>query len=148
MSEFSVKKNKTCYMCKECHRKYSKAHYNLNKTYYIEKAKAGRKITYQVNSENVTEYKKSKGCKYCPESDPVCLDFHHVDEKDKEFTISNKISHLSWDSLLTEIKKCEVVCSNCHRKLHAGRVLSEWLGWESNPQSSHVLSVSGLPLPT
>jgi hypothetical protein len=68
------------------------------------------------------EYKSKLTCEICPESDPVCLDFHHRDAKTKDFTIATlKQNGWSIDKVLREIKKCMVVCANCHRKLHARR---------------------------
>lgn len=55
----------------------------------------------------------------CDETEPVCLDFHHIDPNEKDFTIS-KHRGKSKENLLKEIKKCVCVCANCHRKIHAG----------------------------
>lgn len=46
------------------------------------------------------------------------FDFHHIDPSQKEFSISKKIR--AWDDLVAEVRKCIMVCSNCHRKLHYG----------------------------
>jgi len=65
---------------------------------------------------------KSGGCSRCTEKEQVCLDFHHRDPKTKLFSISAKIRFggpLPLNQLMAEIAKCSVVCSNCHRKLHA-----------------------------
>lgn len=49
------------------------------------------------------------------------FDFHHINPADKKFTISTSIAAgLSSQELLNEIKKCALLCSNCHRELHAG----------------------------
>lgn len=46
---------------------------------------------------------------------PECMDFDHV-RGEKLFAVGLAIrSPMSWDRLLREIEKCEVVCSNCHR---------------------------------
>ena len=65
------------------------------------------------------EYKKTLSCNRCPESHVACLDFHHIDPQDKEYTI-NKLIHktASRERVLKEVKKCEVLCANCHRKEH------------------------------
>lgn len=60
--------------------------------------------------------KAEVGCHICGESDPVCLDFHHKDPEEKLFTIGMS-SGRKRSVLLSEIAKCEVLCSNCHRKL-------------------------------
>lgn len=61
---------------------------------------------------------KADGCIYCGETELMCLDFHHRDPEQKEFGISRGV--LRGKDLLKEIAKCDVVCANCHRKLHAG----------------------------
>ena len=72
------------------------------------------------NHQKVLEYKSQFSCIACPESDPICLDFHHLDPSEKEFNLTQ--SSFSWNRLKKEIEKCIVICSNCHRKLHAGKI--------------------------
>jgi hypothetical protein len=107
--------------CKECHKRYSKQHYQENKTYYLCKAIKNNKKILLENKGKINELKSRKGCKYCEETDWACMDFHHPNDN-KAFTISKRRTN-SWETLYKEIEKCEVVCSNCHRKLHAGRRL-------------------------
>lgn len=45
------------------------------------------------------------------------LDFHHKDKSEKEFTIG-KMKKGSLELLENEIKKCAVLCANCHREFH------------------------------
>lgn len=70
----------------------------------------------------VNEYKTIRGCINCSEREPCCLDMHHVDPTIKEGNL-NKLSQHSWDAFLKEAEKCVVICSNCHRKLHAGKIV-------------------------
>lgn len=69
----------------------------------------------------LAELKKTLKCNRCPETDPACLVFHHIDPTTKERGISFAISH-NWGTkkILAEIAKCEVLCSNCHMKHHFG----------------------------
>lgn len=47
----------------------------------------------------------------------TALEFHHI--KDKSFGLdSRKISNTSMDKLLNELKKCILLCSNCHKEHH------------------------------
>lgn len=63
-------------------------------------------------------YKVENGCAICGESHPACLVFHHMDELGKkDFNIGMNIA-LSWDRIVAEVEKCQVLCANCHRKLH------------------------------
>jgi hypothetical protein len=107
--------------CKECQAQYHKQHYELNKQRYLYKTKIRNKKYKKENKDFINQYKSSKGCKYCKEKTAVCLDFHHKDPKVKEANISRmKNSSHSKKTILREMSKCIVVCSNCHRKLHAG----------------------------
>lgn len=73
----------------------------------------------QKNRAWLMEYRKTLTCEICGESHPACLDFHHRDA-------SEKIKEVSWmivrgwsmEKIQAEIEKCQVLCSNCHRKLH------------------------------
>ena len=120
LSEFSFKNKKLSILssqCKDCHKEYSKFHYENNKQSYIKKA-VDRNKNIHVEYKLLTDEIKSVGCKYCPEKDICCLDFHHIND-DKEYNISTMISSgYSKETLLKEIAKCEVVCANCHRKIH------------------------------
>jgi len=91
-------------------------HYAKNKAYYIQKA-ADKKVMMKAWLD---EIKASLKCLHCPEDDSVCLDFHHRDPKKKEIQLSAVVKE-GWgkDRILKEIDKCDVLCSNCHKKLHA-----------------------------
>lgn len=45
---------------------------------------------------------------------PWVMHFDHRNPSDKKFGIGNTCSHQSFDSLVLEIAKCDVVCANCH----------------------------------
>ena len=65
----------------------------------------------------VLEFLTTKECVDCGEKDPRVLDFDHIKPSIKFKTISNMLSgHYSWQSVMKETKKCNVRCSNCHRK--------------------------------
>lgn len=46
------------------------------------------------------------------------LDFHHINPSEKDFTIGNRDYKLK--ECIEETKKCILICSNCHREIHAG----------------------------
>ena len=67
------------------------------------------------------EYKSKLKCSKCSENCPPCLDFHHKEKKD--MLIPQMVNGgYSKKRILAEIKKCKVLCANCHRKLHYGNV--------------------------
>lgn len=52
------------------------------------------------------------------------FDFHHIDPSKKSFNISSfKIKNKA--QIYEEVKKCVMLCSNCHRELHAGIIKLE-----------------------
>jgi RNase P subunit RPR2 len=58
-------------------------------------------------------------CQRCGwDKDIAALDFHHPND-DKEIAIADATNG-SWDVLVKELKKCELLCSNCHRIEHRG----------------------------
>ncbi len=65
------------------------------------------------------ELKSQLGCSKCPEKHPACIEFHHRDSKSKEFEISSALQK-GWgkEKIIDEIKKCDNLCANCHRKVH------------------------------
>ena len=71
------------------------------------------------HKKSIIEELKTVGCACCGEKDTVCLDFHHYDPSEKEFNLSTALTK-PVNKLIEEASKCVVVCSNCHRKIHAG----------------------------
>lgn len=67
----------------------------------------------------IDNYKSKLKCSRCQEKHPACLQFHHKDRKLKEGSIGDaKRKDWSIEKTLKEIKKCEVLCANCHAKEH------------------------------
>lgn len=87
---------------------------------YIEKPITKKSI----NKRNLRYAKKLYGfnmlggkCKYCGDDNIFHMTFHHRDRNDKSFGISlNKDA--SWDDMIKEFKKCDLLCYNCHAKYH------------------------------
>lgn len=92
---------------------YDKDRYERNKEKIL---KSNRKYKLKIR-DWFRNYKKGLSCKECGETHPACLEFHHLRHKDS--TVSNMVgSGYSKERILKEIAKCEVLCANCHRKVH------------------------------
>lgn len=66
------------------------------------------------------EYKGGK-CIFCGYSKyKGALDFHHLNESQKEFSLSTRGLTRSWERIKQELEKCVLVCANCHREIHGG----------------------------
>ena len=122
LTEFNFKnkaKGKLQAQCKECQRKRERELYNMsykqkNKDRYNQNRRA-----YRSKMRDIINKAKECGCACCGETELCCLDFHHL--HDKEFVISAG-TEVSLERLLAELEKCVVLCANCHRKLHAGKI--------------------------
>ena len=110
------------YKNKEDQIKYLAKHYKENKNLYKKRAKES---TRRYRSRNLTFANRVKtilGCKYCGfRKHPAAIDFHHIKGKDRN--IAKMVnSGCSIDNLKKEMKKCIVLCSNCHRIEHYGPI--------------------------
>lgn len=118
----SSKKKYTC-KTQACHnilmstntKEYGKQWYEKNK----EKRVAQIRAYQRRERDKLQEYKSTLSCQDCGESDPVCLDFHHLDSKTKEYDVSRMTWGTPFEKIKKEIEKCIVLCANCHRKRHS-----------------------------
>jgi hypothetical protein len=102
--------------CISCQKIYRQEHYLKNKSKYKAKGKVSNAKNRGENARKLKELKATLSCK-CGENHPACLDFHHRDDSTKLYAVS-QMMNFTWTKILEEIAKCDVVCSNCHRKLH------------------------------
>ena len=60
---------------------------------------------------------KSEPCTDCGQKFPVCcMDFDHKPGTTKSYNLGSMFAHhYSKELIQTELDKCELVCSNCHR---------------------------------
>lgn len=73
------------------------------------------------NTVWVHKIKSENGCKYCRERDYIVLDFHHRNPKEKKSCVSSILDR-DRNTIQKEIDKCDIVCANCHRRIHAGTI--------------------------
>ena len=111
--------NKISSRCKEClHKRARELYHTRYKERYKERLQKNKLKHRQFIKAEILKLKQS-GCIFCGEKDPCCLDFHHI--KDKQFGIARK-PDITLKDLIKETSKCIVVCSNCHRKIHAKKL--------------------------
>lgn len=112
---FVRKDNNLAYKNKADRAACSLRYYLKNKAAYAKRNKE-RKIKLKAW---FLEYKKTLSCEKCKLSDHRCLEFHHIDPKIKDDEISSMIAKgMLPERILEEIKKCMVLCANCHRIEH------------------------------
>lgn len=111
---------KQCPKCKrllppsEFYGRSTSTRYNCCKTCFNELAT----MRLRAVKQQAVDYKGGK-CMVCGYARCIAaLEFYHVSKDGKDFNISHKC--LSFEKLMTELDKCILVCSNCHREIHAG----------------------------
>ena len=87
--------------------KAASARYRAKKATWMREKRSARR-------QQIAEL-KSRPCMDCGGTFPACaMDYDHRNPTEKSFDISMTMTR-SWDVILAEIQKCDVVCANCHR---------------------------------
>ena len=103
------------FACKSCSNKQNVASMNKKQDKY----KLIREKAYKKALKRFQDWKRGIGCSFCDENEPICLELHHKDPNTKEIQ-PNRLRARKWETFMSEASKCIVVCSNCHKKVHAG----------------------------
>lgn len=97
-------------------RKHDREYRRIRRKLYPEREKEIRKRVYEKRKEYIGNYKLNRGCAVCGYNRYASvLEFHH--KEDKEFNI-NSSCNKSFEKMLKEMEKCEILCANCHRERH------------------------------
>ncbi len=97
-------------------------------------AKSKAELRSQLRKKDYAVKQFGGKCQFCGYSKCIAaLDFHHVIKSGKKHKPSSIIRRLKWEVALEELRKCILICSNCHRELHYSNenldlknYLSEW----------------------
>lgn len=110
---------------------------NCNKNFILPYGEVNRKYCYECMPKGLTKPQQTARmrqmgkikalkllggqCYLCGfHKYPSSLEFHHINEEEKDFNLSNKIQGFDLsEEVLQELNKCIVLCSNCHRAYHA-----------------------------
>ena len=103
-------------ICRPCSNLNSKKHYYANPKKHRKLVKARHnKIIEWLNQK-----KSTLSCEMCGQNHPATLQFHHINPKKKELSISAAVGINGWSikRIEKEISKCKILCANCHFILH------------------------------
>lgn len=100
---------------KEKNREYQRKWYAANKEKQYERTRANQARVVAETRPMLLEYLKEHPCMDCGYSDIRALEFDHVRGTKKKGVTKLVSMGLSWESIMKEIDKCDVVCSNCHK---------------------------------
>ena len=99
------------YKDKEKQKAAQKAWYENNKELTIKRSNSSRERKKAI----VRKMKESSPCQDCQAYHPYyVMQFDHVGFDQKIANVNVLLSSSSLQSALDEIKKCELVCANCH----------------------------------
>jgi len=100
-------------------RAYNKGYYQRNREHLLQQQAEKNRRFAEKRRQWLVDYKKGVICARCGESHPATLIFHHRKPSQKSFDIGNTLTlKVGLKRLLAEIRKCEVLCANCHAKEH------------------------------
>lgn len=85
---------------------------------------------------------KCRRCSY--DKCSAAMDFHHRDPTQKEFRIASGHTR-KWEFIRAELDKCDLLCSNCHRELHAALDERERVKKEAEVRSQVPARQRGVP---
>jgi hypothetical protein len=82
------------------------------------RSKRAEKKRRLANRKFTESYKLARGCKNCGyREDSKKLQFH-APGQDRRADHINRLMRLKQESLIQELKKYDVLCGNCHAKIH------------------------------
>lgn len=85
-------------------------HYARENPAYLQRNRSRKPLERRAAAEAVLQYLREHPCARCRESDPVVLEFNHVEPGSKRANISEMIrGRVSKSRLAAEIAKCEVL---------------------------------------
>lgn len=116
--------------CKPCFQGYHRGR--------LDRARVRARSRIEAAQEFVTHFLQVHPCTDCAEPDHVVLEFDHLETKQRN--VSTLVNHgASLARIAEEIRRCEVVCVNCHRRRTAERSGSRRLGEAFQPSPSRPL---------
>jgi hypothetical protein len=93
--------------CRRCCRERSRRDYVREKAAYLQRNRERKPLERRAAAEAILQFLREHPCARCGESDPVVLEFNHVEPGSKLANISEMIrERASKSKLAAEIAKC------------------------------------------
>lgn len=111
--------------CIQCMKVRGIVYYHQNHERQLKLALLRKKRYKEERIKFIEEFKRDKPCKDCGVIfQPWVMDFDHLEGKEKIKSISSMVYHdtSNFKKIVNEIKKCDLVCANCHRQRTYDRI--------------------------
>ncbi len=112
MAEFHNSRTGQFTYCRDCRRAY-------DRQYYAERGRSARDARNRERANKARAWmaslKDGVPCRDCGLTFPVfVMHWDHLPEFEKQDEISAMVTNRARAAVLDELKKCELVCANCH----------------------------------
>lgn len=114
IKEFATKGRGLQPVCLLCRKDKEREHYKKNRVAILKKKTEWAHKKRNECRQFLGDYLLQHPCVDCGEADILVLEFDHL--RDKSDTISSLMTKGNMGRMKEEIKKCEVVCANCHKR--------------------------------
>ena len=99
---------------KYCSRNCKSSFLNLHFQSYVAQQRRGRERKLELIQLLGNRCEK---CGY--DRNYSALEFHHIKPSEKSYQLDLRaLSNRKWEAILEEVKKCRLLCSNCHAEEH------------------------------
>ena len=106
--------------CKSCRSAYKKQYYSVNRVEILKQDLKRQKKRKEIIWAKIAEIHGTK-CVNCGAKESKgkrkALELHHLNRNKKDFDVSRKF-YLSWERVEAEVRKCVLLCKQCHLKEH------------------------------
>lgn len=85
----------------------------INDPTYVQRDRQRKRQRGQVKIAAYRNFMREMFCAYCFESNPVVLQWAHVEAHTKSTCVTSLIKRSPLE-LVTEMNKCVILCANCH----------------------------------
>lgn len=105
--------------CKACQKEISRKSYLKHRDRVLKRTKAKKKRYSVQSAAMIDKFLAGKICVICGETDRIVFEFHHRDPAKKKYNVGGMAQRgYAQKTILKEMKKCDILCANCHRRLH------------------------------
>jgi len=122
---------------------------------HLTKEKTDDNVTLAKNRENKKSFLVNVmggECSICGYNKCLAsLTFHHIVPSDKKYRVSGSVIGKNKESVIREVCKTVLICSNCHGEVHYGihrDLVKEWtMGYETRKESLYqkIISIKNPP---